>query len=83
MGRSRFDLPSSFRSKNEYIAPDNITDDGKHSPRAVHEDAVDVDFSVRRETMVWREDAGEKLKVPLLPTVLADRKLKMNIPMEG
>ena len=70
-------------SEDENITPSRPTDDKNDSPRAVYDDAVDFNLSIRRETMVWREDAGEKLKVPLLPTELTGTKLKMNIPMEG
>ena len=64
------------------MAP-NPSTDGKDSPRAVYDDVVDSNLAMRREAMIWREDAGKKFRVPLLPTKLADVKLQHDIPIEG
>ena len=64
------------------MAP-NPSTDGSVSPRAVYENAVDGDLAMRREAMVWREDSGEKFRVPLLPTKLTGARLKYDIPIKG
>lgn len=63
------------------MAP-NPSTDGSVSPRAVYENAVDGDLAMRREAMVWREDSGEKFRVPLLPTKLTGARLKYDIPIK-
>ena len=75
---------TSFNSEEEMakVTPTPSVD-GNDSPKTVYDCAVINDLTTRREAMVWREDSGEKLKVPLLPKELASTKLRLDITKEG